>query len=182
MKYFILILSLFSLPVFGQDYAIASGNKACDGARDGYTFLKQNARCAWDFTRMTSKYLGSPQDTVLDFTGNGRNAFRSGTTFNPKQIQILSSGGNSITALLAKNENVTKQAYVQDGTATTLFNQDFEIHLTFSLPDGQAVGAQYILGLNNGVARRVFLYVNTTGTLRFNLNLVCIDRDWETVR
>lgn len=180
MKHLILILSLVVPAVCtAQDFAIASGNQTDREAIEGYTIVKANARAAWDFTRMAKK-LFETKDTVLDFSGNSRNAFRDGTTFNPIVVETMILGGGSITAAGCENTNVTKKCYVQDGAATNLFNTDFEIHLMVSLQDGQ-IGSQYLFGLNNGAAKRVFLYVNSTGTFRFDLNLAgSTISEWES--
>ena len=170
MKHLItILLLLISCFAFGQDFGIASGNQAGKEAMEGYTIVKANARGAWDFTRMAKK-LYETKDTVLDFSGNARNAFRDGTTFNPFVAETMVLGGGSITAAACENTNVTKKCFVQDGAATNLFNTDFEIHIAFSLQDGR-IGSQYFFGLNNGAGKRVFAYVNSTGTIRFDLNL-----------
>jgi len=170
MKYLITIsILLFSCIVKAQDFGIASSNMAAKEAMEGYAVVKTNARAAWDFTHM-GKCLYETKDTVVDFSGNGRNAFRDGTTFNPIVVETMIEGGNSITAAGCENTNVTKKCYVSDGAATNLFNTDFEIHMTLSLQDGQ-IGSQYFFGLNNGSGRRLYLYFTSSGKVRLALTL-----------
>ncbi len=180
MKYLITISIVFiSCFAIAQDFGIASSNQAAKEALEGYAVVKANARAAWDFTRMR-KRLYETKDTVIDFSGNGRNAFRSGTTFNPMVVETMIFGGGSITAAACENSNVTKNCYVQDGAATNLFNTDFETHITLSLQDGQ-IGSQYVFGLNNGAGKRMYLYVVSTGKIRLALTLAgSTVSEWES--
>jgi len=168
MKCVLFVLFLLPAVLFSQG-SIASSNQSAKEAASGYTVVKNNARGAWDFTRMGKKYLET-KDTVLDFSGNGKNAFRSGTTFNPIVMETMVEGWGSITSAACENTNATKKCYVSDGACTNFLNSDFEVHITMSFQDGR-IGSQYFYGISNGLTKHFTASISSTGTIKLNINL-----------
>lgn len=146
----------------------ASSVKTLVGVREGHAYLAENARGAWDFTRIPGN-LGDAATQVNDIGPTANHAGTGGGTFAPT-VGIAFIDGATIKNALLQNDNTNKLAYVAANASTALFKTSFEIHVLFGLNDGQ-VGTIYLFGINNGAGKRAFMYIDATGHINFHLNI-----------